>query len=82
MYQRINNRKSKEREDTYLNACRELLKDAENIGPMYVVKPLMLMAANLYAGDQFLQAEGLYSHCLSTLEQFYAHNPALLKLDQ
>lgn len=40
------------------------------------------MACNLLAGEQYLQAEGLMSHCLSVLEQFYHNTPMFLKTDQ
>ncbi len=40
------------------------------------------MASNLLAGEQYLQAEGLMSHCLSVLEAKYHNNPACFKTDQ
>jgi hypothetical protein len=56
LYEKIKARKNKEREDIYLNTCRELLKQTEQFEPEQIVKPLSLMACNLLAGEQYLQA--------------------------
>ncbi len=56
LYEKIRARKNKEREAIYLDTCRELLKQTEQYEPSKIVKPLSLMACNLLAGDQFLQA--------------------------
>lgn len=64
----------------YNKLCSSLLKNCERSSQKNVVKPLILLIANLLRNQQYLQAEGMLSYCLDRKKDNL--KPEMLKHNQ